>query len=125
MNPYVPKDQKLKARRTRCSDESEDNSITYRIRLDGFFYVFVSTFVAVAATVAFVLEDFSSFAKGLGGGIAGKVLAIVFVFFGFFVVDVFTLAVECVSEDLAVADAKKYYQRRYGIKLLFYKDSPE
>lgn len=122
MNPYVPKDQKLKARRAKYSDEGEDNSITYRIRLDGFFYVLVSTFVAIAATVAFVFEDFSNFAKGLGGGVAGKILAIVFMFFGLFVVDLFTLAVECVSEDLAVADAKKYYQKRYGVKLLFYKD---
>lgn len=112
LNPYVPKSQKHKA-------EWEKRSIIYyKTHFAETFLLLIGVIISAAATVFFIIEDYSSLVESLSGGAVGYIGATLILIFGFFISQIVILIAIVVVEELTIEDMEKYYKRRYNATLL-------
>ncbi len=109
INPYVPKDQKLKAK------EKETREIYYRTRLVETFGIVVGIMIVIATIVAFIVEDYSYLVESFGGGILGHIIGVSLIIIGFFIGEIILIIEVILIEDIVIEDIKDFYLTRYDV----------
>ncbi len=113
LNPYVPKDQKKRAK------EGKSRVIFYRTRVSESLILFVSAIIIVATTVAFAINGFADLAAFFGGGgLLGIILAVLLTIIGFFLFEMILILIIIIVEDVMIEDSKDYYLKRFGVTLV-------
>ncbi len=119
LNVYVPKDQKEKARRISIGKirDGEIASIKCKNHSTGAWCFLLPTAIAVAASVLFFIEDFTTLAHAIHGGVIGYVTAALIFFFQFVLADMLLFAMLFFGEVLSEQDIRSYYKSRFGVNV--------
>ncbi|MBQ3474103.1 hypothetical protein IJH24_01605 [Candidatus Saccharibacteria bacterium] len=118
INPYVPKDQKDKAKELKSSEqrEVEDYFIVYKVRIAESSYLYVIIIIVLASLVTFAMRDFSFVALNyFGGGVLGYIIAGILTFAGVVLANFILMTVLVVVEDIAIEELKDFYQTHYDV----------
>ena len=125
VNPYVPIDQKVRAKKlsVNVAKQKINGFIVYRNRLSENSYILLSMLIVIIAIVAFVIEDFFDYVRSLGGDVFGVVVVVAAIFMASLFVEMIYLLTMCLIEDKTISRLRVYYGKHYGVSLVHERDA--
>ncbi len=119
LNVYVPKDQKILAKKFSKAEWRKLrlagglNRIDLRLRYKRFWYLILAASVSLSALIAFFLEGYF---ESMSTVVQSKISRILLLAFAFVLATLVLSLIIYALEDVSLSDTKEHYRRRYGVE---------